>query len=646
MTRSEAQTLERATAVGALLGALLGEGISLFVLDYLLWTRFVDCLLLNLLIVVVYGLAGTALGVLLAHLVNKGKYHILVRPENETPLLIALWMFVVLNLYGLFFSPHGIFNVPYSRHPSIDTFSGMLFWNIGKALLMGLVAAVASWLIYLALKRMRPRRRARRRKGASWGWWVALAAWPLLLFAVWVHNLTKLPRSYDAPRLKVVGEVHPVMLVAWDGATWDIIDPLLQQGKMPHLQSLIERGYRASLETTWPGLSALIWPEIFSGLPASQHGVFNFTAYKFPLIREEFIPPAYTTGLGTLARKLSWLHLADERPTGALDRRVAAVWELASEAGLKVGVMDGHTTYPAREVEGYLVTHHAYPRLRLAMDQEMPDLVQRGAYDTFPPTLLPDLLADFEQTASPPVKLMQRLASLNAVDVEALPEITTQVRGKPLSYLKAAVALDSFRLRAGRRLYQEFEPDFSFYFLSGIDRIQHYLWRYREPEKFLSVPGDQVEKFGKSIEEYYGWLDEELGGLIEDATDRANIVLLSDHGHGPVFWGSRGKSGDHNWSPDGILVMAGPQIRPASAAESAPPHVRDIAPTLLYLLGLPVAENLPGRILSEAIDPRLLNRSPVQTIERYGPPPSVPRPPEASEVDEEVVDRLRQLGYL
>ena len=45
--------------------------------------------------------------------------------------------------------------------------------------------------------------------------------------------------------------------------------------------------------------------------------------------------------------------------------------------------------------------------------------------------------------------------------------------------------------------------------------------------------------------------------------------------------------------------MAGPAIRAGVRLES--PHVLDVAPTLLYLQGLPLAEDMPGRLLSEAI---------------------------------------------
>ena len=153
MLRREAQTLERGVVVGALLGVPVGEGIALFVLHYLLWTRFVDCLLLNLFIVLLYGLVAAAVGLVLAHLVNRLKYQILIRPDNETALLVALWVFVLLNLVGHVFSRFGVLGIPYSRYPFVQTFYGMLLWSVVKALGVGLAAAGVSWLLYGLVKR-------------------------------------------------------------------------------------------------------------------------------------------------------------------------------------------------------------------------------------------------------------------------------------------------------------------------------------------------------------------------------------------------------------------------------------------------------------------------------------------------------------
>jgi len=63
-------------------------------------------------------------------------------------------------------------------------------------------------------------------------------------------------------------------------------------------------------------------------------------------------------------------------------------------------------------------------------------------------------------------------------------------------------------------------------------------------------------------------------------------------------------------------------------------------------LGLPVAEDLPGRILFEAIRLDLLKQSPPKQVLRYAPPPSIPSTPLEEAVDREVLKRLRALGYL
>ena len=61
----------------------------------------------------------------------------------------------------------------------------------------------------------------------------------------------------------------------------------------------------------------------------------------------------------------------------------------------------------------------------------------------------------------------------------------------------------------------------------------------------------------------------------------------------------------------GILSITGPGVRRRARLEAS---VLDVAPTLAYLMNIPVAENLPGRVLEEAILPAQLERYPIQTV--------------------------------
>ncbi|HJO25178.1 MAG: alkaline phosphatase family protein [Myxococcota bacterium] len=75
------------------------------------------------------------------------------------------------------------------------------------------------------------------------------------------------PREQTVPRLIVVGI---------DGASWDLLDPLLARGELPVLASLKKRGRYGRLESTIVPESAMGWTTMRTGVPAGEHGVFSF----------------------------------------------------------------------------------------------------------------------------------------------------------------------------------------------------------------------------------------------------------------------------------------------------------------------------------------------------------------------------------
>ena len=66
-----------------------------------------------------------------------------------------------------------------------------------------------------------------------------------------------------------------VILIAWDGADWRILDPLLESGALPNLQALIDRGQKDVLRSTVPTHSWSAWPSFLTGVDPVDHGVFD-----------------------------------------------------------------------------------------------------------------------------------------------------------------------------------------------------------------------------------------------------------------------------------------------------------------------------------------------------------------------------------
>src|SRR5438046_2328896 len=67
-----------------------------------------------------------------------------------------------------------------------------------------------------------------------------------------------------------------VLLIGWDAADWEHITPLLEEGLMPTLDTLINRGVMGNLATLQPILSPMLWNSVATGKFADKHGIHGF----------------------------------------------------------------------------------------------------------------------------------------------------------------------------------------------------------------------------------------------------------------------------------------------------------------------------------------------------------------------------------
>ncbi len=524
----------------------------------------------------------------------------------------------------------------------------------------------------------------------------------------------------------------PILVVALDGATFDLLSPWLAEGTLPTLARLIAAGASGELSSTLPPLTAPAWVSFMTGKNPGKHGIFDF-----------FRPHA--------------ADLDQYEMVNSSHIRAKLFWDYLSEAGKRVGVLNVPVTHPPRPVNGYLV-----PGL-LSPDQGQtcypPDLLLPYQKELGPYRLTPDLLYQPDNTA------------VFIADLHAL--------------------CDS-QSRYAQRLCADHSTDFLMVHFLAPDIAQHKLWHYSDPSHPWYDPA-QAAQYGSALRDLFARLDQAIADLIALMPAETTVLVMSDHGFGPSHqivnlnqffiqtglmklkrgwrvWGRQslfkrprlwrwagrwlrpvafadvdwaqttayslghigqvylnvngrqpfgivepdgyetvraqvmahlrllrhpvtgqplveqmivreaavhgpyldhgpdlhlvldgyrtmaypmfaadgrivteqrlGNSGDHR--ANGILIAAGPAIKAGHTVTAA--RLVDLAPTILYLLGVPVPDDMDGRVLGEAIVEPYQRARPVVFQTAVSPPDPITLLNQ-SEADE-VARRLRNLGYL
>jgi len=405
--------------------------------------------------------------------------------------------------------------------------------------------------------------------------------------------------------LQDVPLARKVTLVGIEGASMSYVLRAVAEGKLPNFARLIESGASGALRTLYPTESLAVWTSIATGKLPRQHGLKGFYRYHFPGVETHFsLRPR-----GLDFRTLDRLGLVQRSASTSALRRTQPFWAILSGFGVDVGVVRWWGSYPADEIQGFVVSEYFHRQVREKFEPPLPHL-------TYPEELFSRLSSEVVFPDSIDEETLQRFVDTSVVleddDFPWKAELTR------------ALADDLTYQRIGSRLREEFQPEVFATYYFGLDGIGHYFTRYQKPEEFGDVSDAEVRRYGRVVASYYGHLDTIIGEYMQKRAGNETIVILSGHGMDALslagriiapLQGSPYLSGVHENAPDGLLILNGAGIASGRKLQGA--SVVDVAPTLLYLMGLPLGQDMDGSLLTDVLEDELKKNQPVTFISSY-----------------------------
>jgi predicted AlkP superfamily phosphohydrolase/phosphomutase len=415
-----------------------------------------------------------------------------------------------------------------------------------------------------------------------------------------------------------------VVILGIDGADWQLIDPLIRKGRLPLFKKLKEQSAWGYLHTSTPAKSPIIWTSIATGKTQAKHGIDDFR-------------PKHKDKNG---KRLPYL---------STDIREATLWDILDTKSLRSVLVNWFLSYPPQPLNGLNVSDYfrmrafqprnskqgvlndtVYPPARAAEFEKFID----GDYGkVLKDTGLPDFPRLFDEQGS------GRNYSNHAI-FKKYPEFVLQEN------LVQKVAVDLFRTEK-----------FNFFavYFKMADIVQHFAYdcfiddAYKKKllssfadtasadrelkeayEKVADILCPVYQNIEKIIKEYLG----------SEKFKNAYFMIVSDHG---FYFFVRNQTIYYNHvnglekAPNGILLIKGPKVKPGKIRLA---KIYDIAPTVLYLLNLPLDRRMEGLPLMRAFAFRRRFRYEVYQKKK---PLNLRR---NRELDEKNLQELKALGYI
>jgi predicted AlkP superfamily phosphohydrolase/phosphomutase len=266
-----------------------------------------------------------------------------------------------------------------------------------------------------------------------------------------------------------------VLFIGLDGATFDVLNPLIDRGLMPRLKQFIEQGVHGPLETTIPPITPTAWVSWMTGKNPGKHGVFEF------LLRRK--------GSGELP----------DIPVSSRSRDGLPFWDVLGQMGKRAIVTNVPCTYPPGLVNGVMVSDFLTPR---------------GRHDFTSPE---SLIEEIEGKFGPYELYITEVYTKGNVD-KILDQLFTELE---------------YKTKVNRYLMEQYSWDVFATHYWGTDRFQHELWHLLDETHPFFDRKEHDANIGRA-HEYWHAVDSTLGELLDSVDEDATVYMGSDHGFGPI----------------------------------------------------------------------------------------------------------------
>ena len=395
---------------------------------------------------------------------------------------------------------------------------------------------------------------------------------------------------------------NKTVVIGWDAADWQIIDPLLKKGAMPALKRLIDHGVRGNIATLDPPLSPILWTSIATGKRAYDHGILGFT------------------------------EVDDENNIRAVrgsSRKTKAFWNILNEHNLKTNIVAWWPSHPAEELNGCMVSNF-YQTSPNPKKKNWP-LKENSVYP-------PDLFEVLAELRLHPEEITGEILAPFFPDAEELLSDDDDLLRSVIKILSQTSSVHN----AATYLLEETDWDVTAIYYDAIDHFSHVAMKYHPPQ-LSGISDKDYKNYHFVVEASYRFHDMMLDRIMDLCGD-VNFIIVSDHG----FINDDNRFVELPQSPAapalehrpyGVFVASGPDFTTNESVYGS--SLLDICPTLLHLYNIPVARDMEGQVLESIF----AKKKHVQFIESHKTE-SKDIDKKFDSYDEETLEHLANIGYL